>query len=234
MIVSINQPAYLPWLGYFHRIAVADAHIVLDHVQFEKNSFINRNKVRLREGWRWLTVPVRTAGRFGNLPIHELEIAPESRWSTKHWETLQLNYSRAPFFDQHAGFFRDVYSRTWLKLADLMREVTAYLLEVFSIRTKIYFSSQMKACGKKDELVLNLCRELGATIYLSGPMGRKYLREELFGEHNIAVRYDDYQHPVYSQAYSGFEPFMAAIDLLFNAGPASREILLNDRQRVAL
>jgi hypothetical protein len=75
MIVSINQPAYLPWLGYFHRIAVADAHIVLDHVQFEKNSFTNRNKVRLSAGWCWLTVPLRTAGKFGDLSIHELEIA---------------------------------------------------------------------------------------------------------------------------------------------------------------
>ena len=234
MIVSINQPAYLPWLGYFQRIAAADAHIVLDHVQFEKNSFTNRNKVRLSEGWCWLTVPVRTAGKFGNLPIHELEIATESPWASKHWETLRLNYSHAPFFDQHSGFFRDVYTRTWLKLADLMREVTGYLLEVFSIRTKLYFSSQMKGRGKKDELVLNLCRELGATVYLSGPMGRKYLREELFGEHNIAVRYDNYHHPVYSQVYPGFEPFMAAIDLLFNAGPASREILLKDQERITL
>jgi hypothetical protein len=92
----------------------------------------------------------------------------------------------------------------------------------------------MKAAGKKDELVLNLCRELGATVYLSGPLGRNYLREELFGEHNIAVRYDDYHHPAYSQAYPGFEPFMAAIDLLFNAGPASREILLKDQERITL
>jgi hypothetical protein len=234
MIVSINQSAYLPWLGYFHRIAVADAHIVLDHVQFEKNSFTNRNKVRMREGWCWLTVPVKTAGRFGDLPICDLEIASERPWTAKHWETLKLNYSQAPFFDQHAGFFRGIYTRTWLKLADLMRELTDYLLDVFGIRTKLYFSSQMKTSGKKDELVLNLCRELGATAYLSGPLGRNYLREEMFGEQNIAVRYDDYQHPSYSQVYPGFEPYMAAIDLLFNAGPASREILLKDQERITL
>jgi|ERR1700683_223499 len=234
MIVSINQPAYLPWLGYFHRIAVADAHIVLDHVQFEKNSFTNRNKVRTREGWCWLTVPVKTAGKFGDLPIYDLEIASDRPWAAKHWETLRLNYSQAPFFDQHAAFFRSVYTRTWLKLADLMREVTGYLLNVLGIRTKLYFSSQMRASGKKDELVLNLCRELEATVYLSGPLGRNYLREELFDEHKIAVRYDDYHHPAYSQVYPGFETYMAAIDLLFNAGPASREILLKDQQRITL
>lgn len=234
MIVSINQPAYLPWLGYFHRIAVSDAHIVLDQVQFEKNSFTNRNKIRSREGWCWLTVPVRTAGKFGDLSIHEIGIANEKKWSPKHWQTLRLNYSKAPFFSQHAAFFEGIYARPWEKLADLIREITAYLLDAFGIGTKLYFGSQMKASGKKDELVLNLCRELGATAYLSGPLGRNYLREELFGQHNIAVRYDDYRHPTYPQVHPGFEPYMAAIDLLFNAGPASREILLKDQERIRL
>jgi hypothetical protein len=228
MIVSINQPAYLPWLGYFHRIAVSDAHIVLDHVQFEKNSFTNRNKVRTREGWCWLTVPVKTSGKFGDLSINTLGIAAERPWAAKHWETLRLNYSKAPFFAEHADFFESIYARPWGKLSDLSREITAYLLRAFKIETKIYFASQMNPSGKKDELVLNLCRELGATVYLSGPLGRNYLREELFRDHAIAVKYDDYHHPAYSQVYSGFEPYMAAIDLLFNAGPASREILLRE------
>jgi hypothetical protein len=233
MIVSINQPAYLPWLGYFHRIAVSEAHIVLDHVQFEKNSFTNRNKVRMREGWCWLTVPVKTAGKFGDLPIHTLEIA-DKPWASKHWETLRLNYSKAPFFGDHASFFEDIYARPWERLADLTREITLYVLDAFGIGTKLYFSSQMKAAGKKDELVLNLCRELDATVYLSGPLGRNYLHEGLFREYRIAIQYDDYHHPAYSQVYPGFEPYMAAIDLLFNAGPASREILLKDQERITL
>ena len=82
MIVSINQPAYLPWLGYFHRIAVSDLHVVLDHVQFEKNSFTNRNKVRTASGTPWLTVPVRSKGRFGDLAINEVDIA-DGRWTAK-------------------------------------------------------------------------------------------------------------------------------------------------------
>jgi hypothetical protein len=234
MIVSINQPAYLPWLGYFHRIAVSDAHIVLDQVQFEKNSFTNRNKVRTPEGWCWLTVPVKTASRFGDLCIHEIEIANERQWAAKHWQTLRLNYSKAPFFAQHAPFLEGIYARPWGKLADLAREITAYLLDAFGIRTKLYFSSEMKASGKKDELVLNLCREVRATIYLSGSLGRNYLREELFREHQIAVRYDDYHHPEYRQVYPGFEPYMAALDLLFNAGPASLEIILKNQEPIRL
>ena len=234
MIVSINQPAYLPWLGYFHRIAISDAHIVLDHVQLEKNSFTNRNKIRTRESWGWLTVPVQTAGKFGDLSIKEVEIANQKPWPAKHWQTLRLNYSKAPFFDQHAVFFERIYGRRWEKLGELAREITKYLLDAFGIRTKLYFSSQMAVSGKKDELVLNLCRELGATVYLSGPLGRNYLREELFSHQQIAVRYDDYQHPVYPQVYPGFEPYMAAIDLLFNCGPASLELMMKNQKRITL
>jgi hypothetical protein len=232
MIASINQPAYLPWLGYFHRIALSDAHIVLDHAQFEKNSFTNRNKIRTSEGWCWLTVPVKTAAKFGHLPIHEIEIANDTKWALKHWHSLKGNYSKAPFFRQHADFFEGTYTRQWERLADLTGEVTAYLLDAFGIKTKRYSSSQMKASGKKDELVLNLCSELGATTYLSGPLGRNYLREDVFTSHGIAVRYDDYQHPTYSQVYAGFEPYMAALDLLFNAGPASLDIILNKQGSV--
>lgn len=232
MIVSINQPAYLPWLGYFHRIAASDVHIVLDHVQFEKNSFTNRNKIRTQTGWCWLTVPVKTAGKFGNLPINEIEILNEKKWAVKHWQSLRLNYSKAPFFEPHAAFFEDIYSRKWLKLADLTREITNYLLEAFGIARKLRFSSEMKVSGKKDELILNLSREVGATTYLSGPLGRNYLREQLFEEQGIAVRYDDYHHPTYTQAYPGFEPYMAAVDLLFNAGPRSVEIMMNNQEQI--
>jgi WbqC-like protein family len=232
MIVSINQPAYLPWLGYFHRIAAADAHVVLDHVQFEKNSFTNRNKIRTSTGWSWLTVPIKTAGKFGQLPINEIEISNEKKWANKHWETMRLNYARAPFFSEHAGFFESVYLRSWQKLIDLTGEVTTHLVQAFGIKTRIYFSSQMNAAGKKDELVLNLCRELGANVYLSGPLGRNYLREPLFQNARITVRYDDYQHPAYSQAYPGFEPYMAAVDLLLNAGPKSLNTIMKGQEQV--
>jgi hypothetical protein len=232
MIVSINQPAYLPWLGYFHRIAAADVHVVLDHVQFEKNSFTNRNKIRNRDGWTWLTVPVKTAGKFGQLPINEIEIANEKKWAVKHWETLRLSYAKAPFFSEHIRFFEMIYQRQWQKLIDLTSEISTYLLRAFEIKTRLYFSSQLKVSGRKDELILNLCQELGATEYLSGPLGRNYLREPLFRSAGIAVRYDDYQHPVYSQAYPGFEPYMAAVDLLLNAGPESLNTIMSGQKRV--
>ncbi|HEX6504197.1 MAG TPA: WbqC family protein [Terriglobales bacterium] len=233
MIVSIHQPAYLPWLGYFDRLVASDAHVVLDHVQFEKNSFINRNKIRTRQGWGWLTLPIRTAGRFGDLPINQVEIANETPWASKHWTALRMNYGKSPFFPEHADFFRTIYERRWNKLVDLTREITDYVVEAFRITTPRYFSSELNVGGKKDELVLNICRQLGAKVYLSGPMGRNYLREEMFQDAGIAIRYHDYSHPTYPQTYPGFEPYMAAVDLLFNMGKRSLETLSPSRELIA-
>ena len=226
MILSINQPAYLPWLGYFHRIAASDMHIVLDHVQFEKNSFVNRNKVRTPDGWCWLTVPVQTAGRFGRLAINELRIDNTVHWREKHWRTIEQNYVRSPYFTEHATFFEQVYRREWECLADLCREVTGYLLAAFGIRTPLRYSSDLAVAGCKHELVLNLCRAAGATTYLSGALGRDYLDEHAFREAGIEVVYQDYHHPTYEQGRGGgFEPGMAAVDLLFNCGPDSLAVL---------
>src|SRR5262249_28506311 len=128
MIVSVNQPAYLPWLGYFHRIAASDVHVVLDHVQFEKNSYVNRNKVRTDPGWCWLTVPVKTKGKFGALPIRSTEIDDASGWRRRHWHTLSQAYAHAPSFAPHRDFFASIYERPWTLLVDVCREVNDYLL----------------------------------------------------------------------------------------------------------
>jgi hypothetical protein len=226
MIVSINQPAYLPWLGYIHRIAESDLHIVLDHVQFEKNSFVNRNKVRTSSGWTWLTVPVRTKGRFGALPIDELEIDSTQAWAEKHWQTIRQNYSKCPGFPAHAKFFEQIYARPWARLAELMAEMNGYLLRAFGVRTPLRCSSEMAPSGARTELLVGLCKSVGGSVYLSGPLGRSYLEEARFAEAGIEVRYHDYAHPTYPQRPSGFEPYMSAIDLLFNCGERSRDVLL--------
>jgi len=226
VIASINQPAYLPWLGYFQRIAVSDVHVVLDHVQFEKNSFTNRNKVRTSNGWNWLTVPVWTKGHFGDSAINRLAIDNSGLWAKKHWATLRQSYARAPYFRKYEDFFEQVYGSPWDGLADLCGALTTYLLDAFGITTQLVFSSELDPQGTKDELVLDLCQKVGADQYLSGALGRNYLRESLFEEAGISVSYQDYFHPTYPQVYSPFEPYMAAIDLLFNCGPRSLELLM--------
>ncbi len=232
MLVSINQPAYLPWLGYFHRIAISDVHIVLDHVQFEKNSFTNRNKIKNSNGECWLTVPVKTKGKFGDVSINSLEINNDINWRGKHWRTLSQNYSKAPFFEEHKDFFEILYQKKWNVLSDLCKEVFIYLLKALNINTSIQYSSSMEPRGVKNDLVLELCQKAKADIYISGPLGRDYINEVLFENQNIKLVYQDYKHPVYEQCYeSEFAPYMAVLDLLFNHGPDSLAVLMKDNAR---
>jgi hypothetical protein len=225
MIVSINQPAYLPWLGYFERIAASDLHIVLDHVQFEKNSFTNRNKARTKEDSTWLTVPLATKGRFGDLAIHRLELVPNDPWQKKHWATLRMNYARAPFFKAYAPAYEALYAQTWPGFMPMARAFLSQHLCDLGITTPLRFSSEMGVGGTKSELVLNLCREVGASTYLSGALGRNYLDEASFTGAGLEVRYQDYAHPTYAQCQPGFQPYMGVLDLIFNHGPASLEVL---------
>lgn len=227
MIVSINQPAYLPWLGYFQRIAVSDLHIVLDHVQFEKNSFVNRNKIRSKEAPVWLTVPVSTKGKFGELSIAGLEFAPNQPWQKKHWAGIKQNYGKAPHFARYAPAYEALYAQEWPSFAPMVMAFLRQHLDDLGIITPLRCSSEMVIEGTKSDLVLNICRATGAMTYLSGALGRNYLDEASFRHAGISVEYQNYQHPVYAQTWPGFEPYMCVLDLLFLHGPASRDILLH-------
>lgn len=230
MIISINQPAYLPWTGYFHRIAISDRHVVLNHVQFEKNSFTNRNKVRTSNGWTWLTVPVETKGKFGNLPINELTLAGDVKWQQKHWRTINQNYSKAPYFNLYAQELELLYTSSWASLDALCTQMTSFFLDALGIGTEIQFSAEMNPCGTKNSLILDLCEKSQATVYLSGIQGQNYLQEAQFKSSNIKVIYQDYKHPIYAQNQKGrFEAYMGIIDLLFNYGPSSLEVLMKDQ-----
>jgi len=218
MRVSINQPAYLPWAGYFDRIAASDVHIVLDHVQFEKNSFVNRNKIRTPQGWTWLTVPVTTKGRFGALPINELEMAEAERWPKKHWSALQANYAKSASFETHRGFFEAWYGGGFespLFLPVMMRFI-GYACECLGIETRIVMSSELAPDGTKSDLVLELCQKVEASEYLSGPLGRDYLDRGPFEAAGIGVTFHDYAPRPYAQRFEGFEPGLSIVDMMMN------------------
>jgi len=215
----------MPWLGYFDRVAKSDMHIVLDHVQFEKNSVTNRNKVRTPSGWTWISVPILKKGRFGELEINNIEVENSTPWAKKHFGTLTANYARTPFYSQFSEFFQDFYSQNWKNLNPMLKESTGYFLQELDIRTECVSSSELSLVSKKAQLILDLCKEVGATTYLSGPFGRDYLNQRDFEEADIELEFHDYVHPVYTQNFDGFEPYMSIIDLLFNHGDKSLEIL---------
>ena len=228
MIVSINQPAYLPWLGYFDRIHMSDIHIVLDHVQYEKNSMINRNKVRTKQDWTWLTVPVKTKGNFGDLAINKLKIDGAQAWAKKHFNTICFSYSKSKYFSQYIDFFEHIYKeKEWSSISSIIREINNYILCELKIKTEIIYSSDLDINTSKSQLLIDICNRFAATTYVSGPLGRDYLDDKLFSEKNMDVIYHDYQHPKYEQVYDKFVSHMSIIDLMFNCGDNSLEILLN-------
>jgi len=227
MIVSISQPAYLPWLGYFNRIANSELAIVLDNVMLERSSktrYTNRNKILTSSGPIWLTVPVVKAGA-GQPLINEAKIDHVQNWQEKHKRTIAYSYTKAPFLQQHISWIEDLYSRSWSHLAPLLNESTSSLLRELGIKTPLLFSSQMHVQGSKSELILNLCCSVGATTYLSGPFGRDYIDIDSFSEKGIRVVFDDYVHPTYPQQSNGFYSHMSVLDLLFNCGTSSMDVL---------
>jgi len=229
MIVSVHQPHYLPWLGYFDKIDRSDVFVVLDNVQYKKREYQNRNRIRTAAGVRWLTVPVVTKGRYYQ-KTGEVEVDNEEDWRGTHLRTLELSYRRAPHFGPvFDGYAAALGAKEWTKLCELNVATTRFFMERLGIATPVRFESELGAPGEKTERIINICRALGADVYLSGAGGAAYLDGAAFEAAGIELRYQQFRHPRYPQVHGGFEPYMAAIDLLFNAGDESMEIIRSGR-----
>lgn len=228
MIISINQPAYLPWLGYFNRIVKSDLHVVLDHVQFEKNSFINRNKILLNQNPTWLTIPVLTKGKSDNLNINSLIVDSKISWKRKHWLSIEQAYSKSPYWTEITENLNKIYSPTYEKLNDILKNSLQFFIQSLKIETPIEFSSDYNFKQSKSDLILEICNKFKATKYISGPFGRDYLELDKFKKDNIDIVFDNYTHPVYHQHSNQFVPYLSCLDLIANYGKRSLEILTND------
>jgi hypothetical protein len=227
MLISINQPAYLPWLGYFDRIVRSDLHVVLDHVQFEKNSFTNRNKILLNGNSLWLTIPLLTKGKFGGLNINTLEIDNKIKWQKKHWLSIQQAYSKFEPWNDFKDNLITIYENDYTKLNDVLNHSLNFFLKYMQISTPVQFSSNYSFIQTKSDLVLEICHKFGATKYLSGPLGRNYLDEKKFADTGIEIVYHDYSHPQYDQHSPKFVPYLSVLDLMACYGKKTLEVLKN-------
>ncbi len=222
MIASIHQPQYAPWLGYFDKMFRADVFILLDTVQFKKNEFQNRNRIKTAQGWQWITVPVRY--RFPQL-ISEVTINNDVNWPHKHTQALFANYTKSPFFETLMPVFDDWLSKTWSSISDLNSCTVKVIAEQLGVQTEVRSTDGMTLSEDPTGRLIDICRAVGATTYLSGAGGSSYLDEQQFETADIELRYQRYEHPTYDQLYEGFLPCMSALDLLFNHGPSSLDIL---------
>jgi len=226
MIVGIHQPEHLPWLGFWNKLYKSDLFVLLDNTQFRKNYFQNRNRIRTANGWTWITVPVFTKGK-STQQIKEVEInnVTDITWQKKHWKTIEQNYIRAPYFNEYKDIFSKFYLKKWTKLADLNIKFIYTIKEILGIKTEIVLGSSLDVKGERSDLLLDICKKVGATTYLSGRFGKDYLEESKFRIENIKVVYQEFNHPVYNQVFKPFIPEMSIIDLIFNEGDKSVIIL---------
>ena len=230
MIVAIHQPHYLPWLGYLHRMARADVFVVLDHVQFERRNYQNRCLIRLEGAARWLTVPVVQRSQKESIVEKLIDNRPEgaSGWGASHFSTLRHAYREAPFLRQYAAELKKILEARWERLVDLDLANLEFLRNAFGVRTRVLRSSQLAGVeGAKSELILSICRAVGADTLLAGFGGsRAYLDAETFAGHGVRIVRHEFQHPVYRQCGTApFIPGLASVDLLFNAGSQAADIL---------
>ncbi|MCI0411075.1 MAG: WbqC family protein, partial [Acidobacteria bacterium] len=225
--VAILQPSYLPWLGYFDQMRRVDVFVHYDDVQYDRDSWRNRNRIRTQQGWQWLTVPVRLGGRFGS-SICEVEVDNRSDWARKHLLSLEQAYARARYVKQYLPRLESILSRKWERLVELNLALTAELASTLGLRAETRRSSGLQSRGSRTERLVAICRELGATHYLTGDAAKSYLDEPAFAQAGITVEYQSYRHPAYPQLHGGFIPYLSVVDLIFNCGPESLPMLKGD------
>jgi hypothetical protein len=226
--VAIHQPNYVPWPGYFHKLANCDVFVYLDAVQFPRGqSFAARNRIKTPNGVVFLSIPVSLPkGSEGKASYLEAAFADE-RWRKKHLKTVEQSYRQAPYF----GEIHELYSNE-LERHETLVDLNIGLIDAFTsylgIETRrVRLSELLPSFGQKTQLIIDVCRALGAGTYLSGTGGgRDYNDEELLNRHGIELRYDDFSYPTYPQLWGTFEPGLSILDLLFNCGPAGRELVV--------
>jgi len=228
--VVILQPSYLPWLGYFDQINKADIFVFLDDVQYSKGDWRNRNKIKVvNDEWVYLTAPILTTGFFLSR-INQVKIDYKSNWTRKHLSTFSWNYRKAYFFPEVFTILQEILLKKIEFLSDLNIELILKFSEYLSIKNcKFLKSSQLNIGSYKNstERLIKICKLLEATHYLSGGAAKEYLNENLFIENNIVLEYQNYEHPIYKQLGDNFIPYLSVVDLLFNEGKKSLEILTN-------
>jgi len=226
--VAILQSNYIPWKGYFDIIAAVDEFILYDDVQYTKNDWRNRNKIKTPSGVHWLSIPVRHSI---NDAIKDIKVS-QANWNTKHWKTLQQNYNKAAAYQETKDFIESLYRNINSQyLSEINSHLILSICAFLKITTKVTHSSDYLYSGDKSERVVMLCKAAGASSYLSGVSAQDYLNLELFKQEGITVEWVDYRgYPEYPQLFPPFEHGVSVIDLLFNMGKHAGNYLKHTSQ----
>ena len=226
MRIVIHQPQYFPYIGFFHKLSLADVYVVMDNTEFNKEGFIHRNKIITPSGYMWLTIPLIKESKI----IKNIKINNKLPWRKKHLKSIECYYKNSPHFNEIFPKIKKIINKESLTLHELDLELIKYLLEYLGINIKIVTESSLKISGKSNERLINICKSINANTYISGPGSKGYIDENLFNKAGISLVYQRFEHPQYEQRFSdnnNFFPNMGIIDLLFNKGKESKEIIKN-------
>jgi hypothetical protein len=213
--VAIHQPNYLPWIGFFQKMASADVFVILDNVQFSRDSYTQRTKIRTKDGWLWMTIPIEKKFYFKS--IKDIPLPQDTNWQKKHWMSIVSNYSKSKYYNEYKDFFEKLYSNNLKNLQAFNEKGILYLKDVFDIDVELFKASEFELGNLKNtELIIEIVKKVGGDCYLSGMGGEKYMDESKFRENDIRLEYFKFEPFEYEQRWDGFEPYLSAIDLLFN------------------
>ena len=235
MLVGILQPSYIPWLGFFEQMARVDLFVLYDDVQYDKQGWRNRNRIKSFHGVQWLSVPVLTKGKRSQL-INQSQIDGTSEWGMKHIESIKLNYKKANYFDDFYFQMEPLLNKKWNYLLDLNFNLLNLVKEYLGIKTRVILSSSLlKKLPKEsspESRLIEICEKVGGDSLYEGAAGQNYIDVSIFKKAKISLIYQQYDHPVYKQLYGDFIPYLSVVDLIFNEGPNSLSILELKNKRV--
>ena len=223
--IAIVQSNYIPWKGYFDLINLVDEFILFDDMQYTKRDWRNRNKIKTPNGTKWLTIGVEVKGKYYQ-KIKDTVIS-DTKWNLRHWKSINHNYSKAKHFRNYWDIFEELYLTSNSKfLSEVNYRFLTTICEVLGIKTKLSWSSDYRLAEGKTERLIDLCKQAGATEYISGPTAKGYIKDELFASEGIRVTYMDYSgYPEYEQLFPPFEHAVSIIDLIFNEGPEAPKFM---------
>ncbi len=226
--IAIHQPEHLPYYGFFNKMNKVDTFVILDDVQFLKNTFQNRNQIRTSNGEQWLTVPIKLLHHTQK--INEIEIDNSKDWQKKNLLSIQYNYQKAPFYSIYYPEFEKIYLKKETHLVNLNLNIINFFMKHLSIKVNLILSSSLNIKTQKTERLIDICKKLNAKTYLSGTGTKEYMDESFFPKNNITLEFNHFTHPTYPQLYKPFKPYMSVLDLLMNCGPESEKIIKGEVQ----
>lgn len=223
--IAISQSNYIPWKGYFDLINMVDDFILYDDMQYTRRDWRNRNRIKTPLGTKWITIPVEVKGKYFQ-KINET-IVSDNNWSKNHWTQIKQNYSNSKYFAFYKEELESLYlNSNEIYLSKINYEFIKLICNFLDIETNIIFSSDFVLVDGKTDKLVDICSQLNANVYVSGPSAKNYLEEDKFCINNIEVEWINYNgYKEYNQLFSPFCHEVSILDLIFNEGSNSKKFM---------